>query len=99
MQWCRGAVIVHSGRVLLIRRRVPEGDLVWQSPAGMAEPGETAERAAVRNHRMEQSSQRGWTAPLPYSEGSAGDAPLSTIGAPVRGGPPGPPEPDDLLHH
>ncbi|MFH8410673.1 NUDIX hydrolase [Streptomyces sp. NPDC018019] len=42
------AVIVHSGRVLLIRRRVPEGDLVWQFPADAIEKGESAEQAAVR---------------------------------------------------
>ncbi len=34
--------------MLLIRRRVPEGDLVWQFPAGAIEPGESAEQAAVR---------------------------------------------------
>ncbi|WP_031189847.1 MULTISPECIES: NUDIX hydrolase [Streptomyces] len=42
------AVIVRDARVLLIRRRVPEGDLVWQFPAGAIEAGETAEQAAVR---------------------------------------------------
>lgn len=42
------AVVVHHGRVLLIRRRVPEGDLVWQFPAGKVEPGESVEQAAVR---------------------------------------------------
>ncbi|MGW7555506.1 NUDIX hydrolase [Streptomyces rimosus] len=41
-------MIVLDGRVLLIRRRVPEGDLVWQFPAGAIEPGESAEHAAVR---------------------------------------------------
>ncbi|MET9550568.1 NUDIX hydrolase [Streptomyces sp. NPDC006627] len=42
------AVVVQDGRVLLIRRRVPEGVLVWQFPAGKVEDGETAEQAAVR---------------------------------------------------
>lgn len=42
------AVIVHDGRVLLIQRRVPEGDLLWQFPAGVVEAGESAEEAAVR---------------------------------------------------
>jgi 8-oxo-dGTP diphosphatase len=42
------AVIVDGGRVLLARRRVPEGALVWTFPAGKVEPRETAEQAAVR---------------------------------------------------
>lgn len=42
------AVIVVSGRLLLVRRRVSEGDLLWQMPAGKVEPGETGEHAAVR---------------------------------------------------
>lgn len=42
------AVIVRDSRVLLVRRRVREGDLSWQFPAGGIEPGESAERAAVR---------------------------------------------------
>lgn len=42
------AVIAEGGRVLLVRRRVPEGALVWQFPAGKVEPGETPEQAAVR---------------------------------------------------
>ncbi|MGW7001373.1 NUDIX hydrolase [Streptomyces sp. NPDC054933] len=42
------AVVVLDGRVLLVRRAVAEGDLSWQFPAGKFEPGESAERAAVR---------------------------------------------------
>jgi 8-oxo-dGTP diphosphatase len=42
------AVIVRDGRVLLVRRRVAEGSLSWQFPAGKVEPGETAQEAAVR---------------------------------------------------
>ena len=42
------AVIVHDGRLLLVRRRVTEGSLSWQFPAGEVEPGESAEDAAVR---------------------------------------------------
>jgi 8-oxo-dGTP diphosphatase len=42
------AVVTHSGRVLLIRRAVAEGTLSWQFPAGKMLPGESAERAAVR---------------------------------------------------
>ena len=42
------AVIVKGDRVLLVRRRMKEGVLSWQFPAGAVEPGETAEEAAVR---------------------------------------------------
>jgi 8-oxo-dGTP diphosphatase len=42
------AVIVHEGRVLLVRRAVSEGSLSWQFPAGAVEDGESAEEAAVR---------------------------------------------------
>lgn len=42
------AVIVKGGRVLLVRRRVKEGTLSWQFPAGQVEAGETAGQAAVR---------------------------------------------------
>ncbi|MFD7614296.1 NUDIX hydrolase [Streptomyces sp. NPDC059828] len=47
------AVIVHEGRVLLVRRRVGEGRLSWQFPAGEVEPGEAREAAAVRETREE----------------------------------------------
>lgn len=42
------AIIVSDGRVLMVRRRVSEGELMWQFPAGAIEPGEAAEDAAVR---------------------------------------------------
>ncbi|WP_329199493.1 MULTISPECIES: NUDIX hydrolase [unclassified Streptomyces] len=43
------AVVVHEGRVLIVRRRVSEGRrLSWQFPAGAVEPGEAREEAAVR---------------------------------------------------
>ena len=42
------AVIVHDGQLLLVRRRVAEGSLSWQFPAGGIEPGESPEDAAVR---------------------------------------------------
>ena len=41
-------IVVQDGRVLMVRRRVKEGELSWQFPAGGIEPGETAEQAAVR---------------------------------------------------
>lgn len=42
------AIIVKDGAVLMVRRRVGEGDLLWQFPAGQIEEGEAAEDAAVR---------------------------------------------------
>lgn len=42
------AIIINEGRVLMIRRRVKEGELSWQFPAGQVEDGETFEEAAVR---------------------------------------------------
>lgn len=42
------AIIVNEGRVLMVRRRVGEGELLWQFPAGAIEPGESAVDAAVR---------------------------------------------------
>lgn len=47
------AVIVRDGSVLLVRRRVAEGGLSWQFPAGKVEPGESAREAAVREAREE----------------------------------------------
>ena len=42
------AIVVDDGRVLMVRRRVAEGELSWQFPAGEVEPGESDEDAAVR---------------------------------------------------
>lgn len=42
------AIIVRDDRVLMVRRRIKEGELMWQFPAGGIEPGENAEQAAVR---------------------------------------------------
>jgi 8-oxo-dGTP diphosphatase len=47
------AVIAHEGRVLMVRRRVKEGRLSWQFPAGKIEPGESPEQAAVRETQEE----------------------------------------------
>jgi 8-oxo-dGTP diphosphatase len=46
-------VIVKGGRVLLVRRRVKEGSLSWQFPAGEVEAGESAGEAAVREAQEE----------------------------------------------
>ncbi|MBC9724967.1 NUDIX hydrolase [Streptomyces sp. TRM68367] len=42
------AIVVQDGAVLMVRRRVAEGQLSWQFPAGEIEPGESREEAAVR---------------------------------------------------
>jgi 8-oxo-dGTP diphosphatase len=47
------AVIVSGDRVLLVRRRVKEGELSWQFPAGAVEDGETPGGAAVRETKEE----------------------------------------------
>ncbi|MCX5377664.1 NUDIX hydrolase [Streptomyces sp. NBC_00091] len=47
------AIVVHEGRVRMVRRRVSEGQLSWQFPAGKVEPGEAREDAAVRETREE----------------------------------------------
>lgn len=47
------AIITHSGKVLMVRRRVTEGRLSWQFPAGAVEPGESPEDAAVRETQEE----------------------------------------------
>ncbi|MFJ6884626.1 NUDIX hydrolase [Streptomyces californicus] len=46
-------VVVQDGRVLLVRRRVSEGALSWQFPAGRIESGESAVEAAAREAREE----------------------------------------------
>ncbi|MFD7538129.1 NUDIX hydrolase [Streptomyces sp. NPDC059819] len=47
------AIVVHEGRVLMVRRRVSEGQLSWQFPAGEVESGESREDAAVRETQEE----------------------------------------------
>jgi 8-oxo-dGTP diphosphatase len=47
------AVIINNGEVLMVRRRVEEGELSWQFPAGKVEPGESGEDAAVRETQEE----------------------------------------------
>lgn len=42
------AVVVADGKLLMIRRREREGDLLWALPGGAIEAGETPEEAAVR---------------------------------------------------
>jgi len=55
------AVIVKDGRVLMVRRRVAEGTLSWQFPAGAVEAGENAADAAVRE-TAEETGLKVWAA-------------------------------------
>ncbi|GAA3887940.1 NUDIX hydrolase [Streptomyces sedi] len=57
-------IVVAEGRVLLVRRRVSEGELSWQFPAGKIEAGETVEEAAVRETREETGFTVKAVAPL-----------------------------------
>lgn len=47
------AIITQDGGVLLVRRRVKEGSLSWQFPAGEVESGESPESAAAREANEE----------------------------------------------
>lgn len=47
------AVIIQDGAVLLVRRRVKEGSLSWQFPAGEVEADESPEVAAAREANEE----------------------------------------------
>ncbi|MBV6696050.1 NUDIX hydrolase [Kitasatospora aureofaciens] len=47
------AIVVHEGRVLMVRRRVSEGQLSWPFPAGEIEAGESPEEAAARETKEE----------------------------------------------
>ncbi len=47
------AIIAHEGKVLLVKRRVSEGQLSWQFPAGAVEDNESVDAAAVREAREE----------------------------------------------
>jgi 8-oxo-dGTP diphosphatase len=47
------AVITREAKVLLVRRRQPEGDLVWVFPGGGVEPDETEVEAIEREVREE----------------------------------------------
>ncbi|MFJ2578649.1 NUDIX hydrolase [Kitasatospora aureofaciens] len=47
------AIVVQEGRVLMVRRRVSEGQLSWQFPAGEIEAGESPEEAAARETKEE----------------------------------------------
>jgi 8-oxo-dGTP diphosphatase len=48
-----GAVVIHDGRVLLIRRGQPPDDGAWSIPGGAVELGESVEAALRREVREE----------------------------------------------
>ena len=52
-----GAVIIESGKVLLVRRGQPPLDGRWTLPGGLLELGETIEHAVVR----EVKEETGWS--------------------------------------
>jgi 8-oxo-dGTP diphosphatase len=45
--------IVEAGRLLMTKRRFPEGSFEWAAVSGQLEPGETPEQAAIREAREE----------------------------------------------
>ncbi|NED75349.1 NUDIX hydrolase [Streptomyces sp. SID9944] len=47
------AIITDQGKVLMVRRRVKEGDLSWAFPGGAIEAGESPDEAAVREVQEE----------------------------------------------
>ena len=47
-EFSAGGVVIESGKTLLIMMRNLKGEYVWTFPKGHIEPGETPERAAVR---------------------------------------------------
>jgi bifunctional NMN adenylyltransferase/nudix hydrolase len=60
------AVIVHSGHVLLIRRRAEPGKGLWAFPGGFVDPGETLQTAVIRELREETKLKL----PAPVLKGS-----------------------------
>lgn len=49
------AVVLKDNKVLIIKRKVPEKELVWQFPAGKVEDGET-EKEAVKRETKEETN-------------------------------------------
>lgn len=47
------AVVVHSGHVLMVRRKTEPGKGLWAFPGGFLDPGETIDTAVIRELREE----------------------------------------------
>ena len=61
------AVIVHSGHVLLVRRRAEPGKGLWALPGGFVDQAETIEQACLRELRKEETRVK---IPMPVLRGS-----------------------------
>lgn len=59
-----GVVLDDGGRVILIARRSPTGELQWTLPKGLVERGETPEQAAVREVSEETGLEVELASPL-----------------------------------
>ncbi len=59
-----GGVLLEDGKVLLIRTRNLKGEEVWTFPKGLVEPGESPERAALREVFEETGYEAEIVAPL-----------------------------------
>lgn len=46
-------IVIKEDKVLIVRRKKGEGDLLWQFPGGTVEQGETFEEAVIRELREE----------------------------------------------
>jgi len=55
-EFSAGGVVTRGDKVLLIRMRTLQGELVWTYPKGHVEAGETPRRAALR----EAAEETGW---------------------------------------
>ena len=54
---CAGGVVVHHGRLLVVRRGREPGLGLWSVPGGRVEPGESVEQACAREVREETGLQ------------------------------------------
>ena len=46
-------IVINDGRVLMVRKHVSRGDIVWNFPGGHVEPNEIPEAACVRELKEE----------------------------------------------
>ncbi|MCR4641593.1 MAG: NUDIX hydrolase [Lachnospiraceae bacterium] len=87
-------------RIVLIRQyRYPLGDWIWELPAGLIDPGETPEQAAVRELREETgyrlepvSGDEAWSRPFYMGAGFTDEACCALFGYASEDGEKGRPE-------